>query len=94
MAHLWNFAMPQWIREGYADYVGLGGDVDVAALYLRYRAGDPAMDYNRSGQYTRFRLLVAYLIQREHWTVDRLLTSNLSQDDAEKRLNADMKPRI
>jgi len=31
------------------------------------------MDFERSGLYRRFHLLVAYLLDRKHWTVDRLL---------------------
>lgn len=92
-AHLWNWRLPQWIREGVADNVGLGGDIDVDALYRQYRAGDRMMDYARSGQYRRFRLLAAYFLQREHWSVDRLLLSGLSQEDAEKMLNAGMTRR-
>lgn len=90
-AHLWNWRLPQWIQEGYADYVGLGGDVDIDALYRQYRAGDRMMDYAKSGQYRRFRLLAAYFLQREHWSVDRLLQSGLSQADAEAMLNAGMR---
>jgi hypothetical protein len=91
--HLWNWRMPQWIREGYADYVGLGGAVDVEGFYRLYRAGDRSMDYARSGQYKRFRMLVAFFLTHEHWSVERLLTSGLSQDAAEARINAALRPR-
>lgn len=30
---LWNRELPQWVREGYADYVGMGGRVDIDDLY-------------------------------------------------------------
>ena len=90
-AHLWNWRLPQWEREGYADYVGLGGRIDIDALYKRYRAHDPKMDYAKSGQYTTFRMLVAYFLQREHWSIDRLLESNMPLDEAERRMEAGMK---
>ena len=89
-AKLWNWQLPQWVREGYADYVGLGGDVDVDALYARYRKHDPQMDWVRSGQYTTFRMLTAYFLKREHWTVDQLLDCGLTQDDAIRRMEAGM----
>lgn len=89
-ARLWNWRLPQWVREGYADYVGLGGDVDVAALYVRYRAHDPSMDWAKSGQYTTFRMLAAYFLTREHWSVDRLLNCGPAQDDAMRRMEAGM----
>lgn len=88
LAHLWNWRLPQWIREGYADYVGLGGKVDVDALYRQYRAGDPTLNFAKTGQYKRFRLLVAFFLRHEHWSVDRLLLSNLPQAEAEARMNA------
>ena len=87
---LWNHALPQWVREGYADYVGLAGKVDVDALYRRYRAGDPELDWKKSGSYARFRLLVAYMLERERWSVDRLLGGGLSQTRAEAIMNAGM----
>ena len=79
------------MREGYADYVGTGGRVDVDDLYRRWRAGDPALDVAKSGQYARYRMLVAFLLDREHWSVDRLLTSGLPQEKAEAMLTAAMK---
>ena len=82
--HLWNASLPQWVREGYADYVGMGGRVDLDDLFRRYRAGDPALDFAKSGQYARFRLLVAFVLERRHWSVDQLLAT---------RLSAGMKPR-
>ncbi|HZZ88424.1 MAG TPA: hypothetical protein VFE13_08815 [Caulobacteraceae bacterium] len=87
---LWNRSLPQWVREGYADYVGMGGRVDIDDLYRRYRASDPELDWRRSGTYARFRLLVAYMLERRHWSVDRLLTSGLGQPQAEAMMNAGM----
>ncbi len=91
---LWNSALPQWVREGYADYVGMGGHIDVDDLYRRYRAGEPDLDYRRSGTYARFRLLVAYFLERGGWTIDDLLASTLSQEKAEALMNAGMGARL
>ena len=65
--------MPQWVREGYADYVGKGSDFNYAEARAAFLSGAPEMDLERSGLYRRFHLLVAYLLDRKHWTVDRLL---------------------
>ena len=89
MLHLWNFRLPVWIREGTADYVGLGGDVDVDKLHARYRAHEPFFKPN-SGHYDLYRLLVAYFLKRKHWPMDRLLFSNMSMKDAEREMNADL----
>ena len=89
--NLWNFRVPVWIREGTADYIGLAGDVDVERLYARYRARDPAFD-PKSGHYDRYRLLVAYFLKRKHWSMDQLLLSNMSMEEAERTMNADLGP--
>lgn len=67
------YRLPQWIREGYADYVGKGASFDYAEARRAFLAGVPEMDWKRSGLYWRFHLLVAYLLDQRHWTVDRLL---------------------
>jgi len=46
------------------------------------------MNPQRTGLYARYCLLVAYLLEREGWSVDRLLASNLPQEEAEQRLLA------
>lgn len=91
---LWNRALPQWVREGYADYVGLGGQVDIDALYRRYRAGDAEFDWRKSGRYARFQLLVAFVLNRAHWPLDRLLSAPPSQAEAEAMMDAGMRPRL
>lgn len=82
-----NWQLPVWIREGLADYVGFGGEVDIEALTRALRAGDRDLDPKRSGLYARYRLLVAYFLEREGWSVDRLLRSSLSQAEAERLLD-------
>jgi hypothetical protein len=83
-----NWRLPRWIREGMADYIGFGGEVDIDALTRALEAGDRDLDPARSGLYARYRLLVAYMLQREGWTAAALLASNLSQAEAERRLLA------
>lgn len=90
--NLWNWRLPVWIREGSADFIGFGGGVDVESAYRRYRTHDPFLD-PRSGHYDRYRLLVAYFIERKGWTMDRLLSSNLAMPGAEKIMNADLDKR-
>jgi len=83
-----NRRLPEWIREGVADYIGFGGAVDIDALTRSLLAGDPDLDPARSGLYARYRLLVAWLIEREGWSIDRLLASRMTQAEAEARLRA------
>lgn len=83
-----NWRMPVWVREGLADYVGFGGDVDVNALAQQFRAGHRDLDPAASGLYARYRMLVAWMLEHEGWTVDELLASGMPQEEAEARLLA------
>jgi hypothetical protein len=81
-------SLPAWIREGVADYIGLPEKVDVESLIERLRAGDPELDPKRSGLYLRYRLLVAFFLDREHWSLEQLLASPMPQPEAEARMLA------
>jgi hypothetical protein len=70
----WRFyRMPQWIREGYADYVGKGDSFRYEEARQAFLSGVPEMDFQRSGLYWRFHLLVSYLLDHHDWSVERLL---------------------
>jgi hypothetical protein len=75
--------LPVWIREGLADYIGLAAPPDFDSLLARWRAGDPALDPQRSGLYLRYRLLTTYYLERLGWSVDRLLHAPVAQAEAE-----------
>jgi hypothetical protein len=75
--------MPIWIREGLADAIALPGRGDYEALVRAYRAGERDLDPARSGLYTRYRLLVTFFLEREGWSIDRLLASPMSLEEAE-----------
>lgn len=80
--------MPEWVKEGYADYVGMGSDGaedDPALLYARYRARDPMFADERT--YYRYRMLVAYFLKSRAWTVDRLLVSHLTLAQAQRAMD-------
>ncbi|HTX50521.1 MAG TPA: hypothetical protein VME40_14130 [Caulobacteraceae bacterium] len=89
-AHLWNHMLPQWVREGYADYIGMGSQVDWRDLYRHYQAHDPQLTYRGSGLYAEYRMLTAYFLEHDHWTVDRLLASRLSLADAHATMDREL----
>jgi hypothetical protein len=60
-----------------ADYIGFGGKVDIAALTEAMLAGNSALDPKKSGFYARYRLLVAWMLSQEGWSIDHLLNSGL-----------------
>src|SRR6201999_1311751 len=57
--------LPQWVREGYADYVGKGSSFNYAEERKAFLAGAPEMDWKKSGLYLRYHLLVAYLLDHQ-----------------------------
>lgn len=77
------YRLPQWVREGYADYVGKGSSFNYDEARRAFLAGAPEMDWKKSGLYRRFHLLVAHLIDHDHWTVTRLLQDPPAQEAVE-----------
>ena len=85
------YRLPQWVREGYADYVGKGLPFDYEAARRAFIAGAPEMDWQRSGLYVRYHLLVAYLLDRQHVTVQQLLESPPDQTAVENQIRESAK---
>ncbi len=81
--------LPQWKREGYADYVGKGATFNYEEVKQLFLANDPKMDYAESGLYLRFNLLVAHLLDKQHWGVLRLLTEPIEQSVVEEMIRAE-----
>jgi hypothetical protein len=81
--------LPQWVREGYADYVGKGAAFNYDEAKRAFLAGDPKMDWAKSGLYWRFNLLVAHLLEKQHWNVHRLLTEYPEQAAVEAMVRAE-----
>ena len=70
MAYL---VLPQWKREGYADYVARKSVFNYDEAKRAFLADDPKMDLAKSGLYWRYNLLVAHLLDKKHWTVQQML---------------------
>lgn len=88
-----NQQLPTWIKEGICDIIGFGGDVDIDELARAFVEDRLEMNYAKSGLYARYRLLVAFMLKREGWSVDQLLKSHLPQEDAERLLLAHARSR-
>jgi hypothetical protein len=81
--------IPQWKREGYADYIGKGMAFNYDEARRAFLAGDPKMDWAKSGLYWRFHLLVAHLLDKQHWSVQRLLKEPIEQQVVEDAVRAE-----
>jgi hypothetical protein len=60
---------PLWLNEGYADYIGKGGDFDFDENRRLLAEGDEGLDPGRSGLYRRYHLEVALLLDKRKKTI-------------------------
>jgi hypothetical protein len=81
--------MPEWVREGIADYAGLGPVRDIAALWRDF--GERPLgrkEWDAHGYYIRYRMLVTHFLDHEGWTLDQLLATKLSESEARAAMDA------
>ena len=76
-------------KEGYADYAARPQPVDLRAGRDALKRGAFEMDPGRSGLYDRYRLLVAYELQRRGSSAQQFLGHALAERDIEAQLLAD-----
>jgi hypothetical protein len=81
--------LPQWKREGYADYIGKGTAFHYDEARRAFLANDPKMNYATSGLYWRFHLLVAHLLDKQRWSVPQMLTETIEQSTVEEMIRAE-----
>jgi hypothetical protein len=82
LGRLGYLRLPQWIDDGYADYVAR--EIDLGQALQGFKSGARELDPSRSGLYLRYQLLVAYLIDKRH--VDpRALSAHRGDRDAIER---------
>jgi hypothetical protein len=79
------YKLPEWIIEGYADYVGKG-NINFPEELKKFKANHQDMDRQRSGLYLRYHLLVAYLLDEKKVSLGEILDDKFRQEDIEKEL--------
>jgi hypothetical protein len=85
-----RYRVPQWVWEGFADYVGIENREPFDQL--RDALGNRPVDIPmmvKYGSYPRYRLLVTYFIERKGWSIDQLLQTRLTEDEASNIMRAD-----
>lgn len=89
VGHWRAFVMPEWVREGIADYAALGPVRDLVAL--RRELGERPLgrkDWDAHGYYVRYRMLVTHYLDKEQWTLDQLMAADLSEAQAKAAMDA------
>lgn len=74
-----------WIREGVADYIARD-NFDFARMLENYRNNLPIMDYNQSGLYLEYQLLVEFVFRYKGASVESILEQNPSEIEVENQL--------
>jgi hypothetical protein len=84
--------VPQWVWEGLPDYVAMENRETFEQL--RDALGDRPVDTPmrvKYGFYPHYRLLVTYFVEKKGWSVDQLLKTRLTEDEATTIMRADEK---
>ncbi|RPJ56886.1 MAG: hypothetical protein EHM23_22235 [Acidobacteria bacterium] len=79
--------LPDWIKEGYAEYVARGAEFDYEQSVAAFLAGAPEMSLPKAAPYRRYETLVAFWVKNKGG-IRRLLTQPRSQTEAEATLRA------
>ena len=83
----WRYLrMPAFQVEGYADYVGMNHRVDLDAGRAALLEDGPDMHPRISGSYSRYELLVAYLLDDRKLSPEALFERALDQGAIERQL--------
>jgi hypothetical protein len=84
----WRYSrLPEWVREGYADYVAKYR-FDAARALDDWRAGAPRMDPRAAGLYDRYQLMVWRVLDGDGVSVAELLAHPPRAEEVERRLAA------
>jgi hypothetical protein len=82
--------LPQWIKEGYAEYIGSRGVFNYEETVDAFQRGDTKMSTPVAVPYLRYNLLVAYLLDERKWGPRELFETSLSQAEVEAMLKTEM----
>jgi hypothetical protein len=82
-------SLPSFQIEGYADYAARAQPADLRAGREALNRDAFEMDTRRSGLYDRYRLLVAYELQKRGMSAQQFLDHPLVQSEIEAQLRAD-----
>jgi hypothetical protein len=83
------FRFPVWLNEGYADYIGKGGDFDFEANRKLLAEDDARLDYRRSNLYRRYHLEVALLLDKMVLTIMQVYADTPRETDLMRLLTSD-----
>ena len=78
--------LPEYVSEGYPDYVAKGNSFDYENAKEAFLSEAPEMDRWGSGLYLRYHFLVAYLLDKKKKSVQELLENPMEQKSVEDEI--------
>jgi hypothetical protein len=81
---------PKWVHEGFPDYVAIENRQTFEEL--RAALGERPVDVRmmqQYGAYPRYRLVVTYFLEKKGWSVEELLRTRLSFEEASAMMRTD-----
>lgn len=84
-----HWRLPEWIREGYPDYVAKGISFNYDEARRAFLEETAEMDRWKSGLYLRYHLLVAHLLDKERWGVRSLFEDSIEQSAVEEAIRSE-----
>ena len=91
---VWKYMfIPEWIREGYADYVGRGSLLNQEGMIQTFLEDAPEMNFPAKAPYMRFNILVGYCLETLGMSEVELFCSNMPRREIEATVRADFENR-
>ena len=81
--------LPEYVSEGYPDYVAKGKSFDYEKAKQAFLSEAPEMDRWGSGLYLRYHFIVAYLLDKKSWSLQELLENPMEQKAVEDEIRAE-----
>ena len=83
--------MPDWVKEGYAEYVGGGlKGFDYDRAVVAFLADAREMNHPVEAPYLRYCLLVTHFLEHKGWHPRELLATNLTREQADAVVRAEL----
>lgn len=80
-----NFSNPTWLTEGYADYIGKGGNFDFNENLKLLHKKAPELDPTK-GLYRYYHLKIAYLLDSNKQTIKQLYKTTPNEKELEEQI--------
>jgi hypothetical protein len=78
--------VPSWLKEAYADRIARGSVWERSEARRAFLQNAPEMNWPVAAPYLRYNLLLGFLLEEEHRSLDEVFASGAEQAEVEARL--------